>query len=88
MFLRNCDGYHEAHKIDLGEIDRSAVVAVVRLAGVIDARHDVGESLPWGVPGKVWWIFDRIRPLDKPVACRGWPRLWSLPGDVLDRLSL
>lgn len=70
------------------------IVAVVRLVGFVDTRHDrlvfAGVSIDaaraaidseW-FGGDVGWVFDRVRPLAEPVPCRGAQGLWDLPPDV------
>ena len=53
-----------------------AVVAVVRLAGVVTESED-----PWYAGRYGWLLADRQR-LVEPVPCRGRQGLWTLPADV------
>jgi hypothetical protein len=36
----------------------------------------------WAIPAHHHWVVTRVRPLAKPVPCRGMLGLWRLPGDV------
>lgn len=57
----------------------SAVVAVVRVAGV---EHGPENGWYTGQPG-FGWVLDRLKVLPKPVPCKGAQGLWWLPDEVL-----
>lgn len=70
----------------IGEAESSlgAVVAVALLAG---CHHESTERprnscSSWGRPGMYHWDLAGVRPLARPVPCRGKLGLWRLPGDV------
>jgi hypothetical protein len=63
---------------------RSAIVAVVDLADVccwgLDGR---GCSCgPWAIAGQCHWRLASVRPLVRPVPCKGSLGLWELPAEV------
>jgi hypothetical protein len=87
-FRRNKDVF----ALDAKEVPRGAVVGVATLTGAIGPRECVGvQSRPWAVPGQHVWLLDNVRKLEKPVACRGYQKLWDLAVDdeaqVLDQLN-
>jgi hypothetical protein len=77
-------------------IDFGAVVAVAGLAGCHPSSLEGGcagewhavdgqrrpRCSPWAVPGQWHWQLAGVRPLAKPVECRGALGLWRLPADV------
>lgn len=60
-----------------------AVVAVAKVANVVEAAKDLPEDQrPWFV-GRFGWVLEDVRRLAVPVACRGQQRLWTLAGPEL-----
>jgi len=70
----------------------TGIVAVARLVGFLHAEAFPGSCFeddpqvgpwfcgPWG------WLLDGVKPLPKPVECKGAQGLWRLPDDVLERV--
>jgi hypothetical protein len=56
-----------------GKWAESAVVAVVTFAGVVTTSDDDWFTGPFG------WILESPVILDRPVPCRGYQGLWTLP---------
>lgn len=44
-------------------------------------QANVTDQLPWGDfgPGRVAVVLEDVRPLARPVACRGYQQVWTLP---------
>lgn len=63
---------------------RGAIVAVARVADCHLEDHR-GCCAPWGETGpSIWhWSLTDIRPLDRPVECRGRQQLWRPDPAVL-----
>ena len=61
--------------------DRSAVVAVVDVAGVC-TEQDGCACGPWAIPDQHHWRLINARALPNPVSCKGRLGLWNLPADV------
>jgi hypothetical protein len=62
------------------EVVRAPVVvgAVVGTAVLTGCRHShEGPPLPWGMPGKYWWMLDEIEVLEEPIAARGRQGIWT-----------
>lgn len=57
------------------ELSRGAVVAVARVA-------DMEWRSPWAADGRKPWFLSSVKVLEKPVPCRGYQRLWTLPPEV------
>ncbi len=51
----------------------SAIVAVVRFVGVVSESDDPWYTGPFG------WVLDSPVALERPVPCRGYQGLWTLP---------
>lgn len=56
-----------------GKVAESAIIAVVRFAGVVTESEDDWFTGPFG------WKFEAPLELARPVPCRGYQGLWSLP---------
>lgn len=72
------------------ELPRGAIVAVVRLVGVIPTdlfRPPTRETL-WGdySPGRYAWIFDNGRRLRQPIDCRGRQGLWDVDIEIVAQI--
>jgi hypothetical protein len=65
-------------------LDRGSVVAVATLVVVVRYSDELHDN-PWAV-GPWCWILGRVRPLPRPVPCRGRQSLWTLPKDVEARV--
>lgn len=57
------------------EVTTAAIIAVARLAGVVQASDD-----PWFF-GPFGWVLEDVVAI-APVPCRGFQKLWRLPADV------
>lgn len=69
-----------------GVQDRSAVLAVARLASVCSDSFDMPDVVcgcgPWAFPRQRHFLLADVRPLGRPVPCKGALGLWRLPEDV------
>ena len=70
----------------IGEAE-SSLGAVVAVAVLASCHHESTESprnscSPWGRPGMYHWDLANVRPLSKPVSCKGALGLWRLPEDA------
>lgn len=70
-------------------IDFGAVLAVAEIVGChlhgtpgCCDHGDVPLCSPWAAEGQWHWELANVRPLSRPVPCRGRQRLWRLPDDV------
>lgn len=63
-------------------IPYGAVVAVSKIARIVEDRAELpaGQDRWWD--GPVGWVLEDVTPID-PVECRGALGLWDLPPDVL-----
>jgi len=65
---------------------RGVIVAVARIDGLCSTSRQSSEIVcecgPWAQPGHHHLILTDVRPLDKPVPCKGMLGLWRLPEDV------
>lgn len=63
--------------------------AVLALADIVDVHVEDGRGCcrPWGEPGVYHWKWANVRPLVTPVPVAGHQRLWTLPGDVAERVA-
>ena len=69
------------------EITRGAIVAVVRLAGVI---HEDDDSLGTGdlwFSGPYGWILSPVYKVPRPVRCKGMQGLWRVPDEVAKQVK-
>jgi hypothetical protein len=67
-------------------IETSAIIATARLDGWTDAAAHTGDLPAWADPtSPFWWHLSDVR-LVVPVPCRGSLGLWTVPGDVVERL--
>ena len=79
------------------ELRRGAILAVVRLRGCFQCGKDQGghgvpglvlppvaPELSFGdySPGRYAWVFDDLRPLGRPIPCKGALGGWRLPAEV------
>lgn len=62
-------------------LTRGAIIAIARLTGVCEAGHGCGCG-PWAVPGQTHWQLTHVRPLARPVPCRGAQGLWTVPDAI------
>ena len=71
-------------RFNFNEPTRGAVVAVVTLEGVGERGEGRGWVVggPWAIRDHEWWQLGNIRPLDKPIPCKGRQRVWILPWEV------
>ena len=54
---------------------------------VLEAKYhycEPPENYNWDVYG---WMFNGAQVIDKPIPCRGWPKLWTLNADLEERLK-
>jgi len=58
-------------------VTRGAVVATMRISSCVQ-----GARSGWAVPGSWHWMIADVRPLDRPVPCRGMPGLWDVSAEV------
>lgn len=67
-----------------------ALLAFARVVGVVEGTPSPGERVTWrGLPagqerwffGPYGWVLD-VRPLEKPVPCRGWHKLWRVEAQI------
>lgn len=66
-------------------LDLGAVIAVVTFTGshqVCRTAVPPAECGAWAEPGCHHWTIATVRPLAKPVPCRGMPGFWPLPPGV------
>ena len=64
-------------------LDFGAVIAVAVVAGCHDATYaEACSCSPWARPRSWHWELADVRPLTRPVPCRGMLGLWRLPDDV------
>ena len=66
------------------QLTPGAVVAVVDVVGICTVRstaEQCGCGL-WAAEGQCHWKVVNVRPLPKPVPCKGRLGLWDLPEDV------
>jgi hypothetical protein len=69
--------------LDQRTLPLKAVCATVRLRSVVrDAAELPGDQRQWFV-GPFGWVVDDLLVLPHPVPCRGFQKLWQLPGEVL-----
>jgi hypothetical protein len=59
-----------------------AVVGTARLVQVVDRASELPEDQRRWWSGPFGWLLDDVRPLTKPVPCRGRQGFWTLPSDV------
>jgi hypothetical protein len=62
--------------IPRGWLPKKAIVAVATYKGFVSSSDD-----PWFV-GPYGWVFDDVRKLESPIACRGFQGLWGVPTDI------
>lgn len=74
--------------VPLEDLAYGAVVAVVRLAGVL--RSEPPLSSPHSVwwTGPVGWALDDVVALERPIPCKGQRKLWSMPEEIVAPLRL
>lgn len=63
------------------EYPRGAIVAVAWLADCLDGDDPALAGNPWA-EGPVCWVLREVRPLARPVPCKGRLGLWDVPADV------
>lgn len=78
---------------DSGDLPRGAVVCIGRLYACRSTNEDWIESLAdterqFGnyAPNRYGWCFNDLRPLTKPVPCRGMQGLWGVSADLEARI--
>lgn len=71
---------------ECGWIDFGAIIAVVDLVDVCAASIPLGlktcDCGRWAEPDQAHWRLDNVRPLRRPVPCRGALGLWKASEDV------
>lgn len=71
---------------DALHIDFSAIVAVATVGGWHAASRcrDAGGCLcdPWAASEQFHWEFPEVRTLARPVPCRGYQKLWTVPDEA------
>jgi hypothetical protein len=82
MFRKDRD----AHVLEASKIDKGVIVGVATLKTVVRPREQrsVKDEIKsgWGDPNQYWWILDNVRTLERPIECRGYQKLWTVPADV------
>lgn len=56
----------------------SAIVATVRLVGVVEPRDLTTRFAPWHIPGSWGWLLGDVQVLPRPIKCPGSQGLWRL----------
>lgn len=55
------------------ELHFGAIVGVARIAGVVNKSRSRWFEGPFG------WLLEDVRPLSKPISCKGKLGLWNVP---------
>ncbi len=70
------------------ELDIGAIVATVRIAGVITLEEQLAPAQRQWFCGPFGWVFDQVAILDEPILdVNGQLGLWNVPDDVLVELK-
>lgn len=64
------------------DLPRCAIIAVARLARVIESHEELPREQQIWFSGKYGWVLDDVRKIE-PVRVLGKQKLWSLPTPVL-----
>jgi hypothetical protein len=67
---------------EVPDLSLGAVLAVATVTGSCVPWECDGECSPWAIRGQDHWHLEDVRPLAKPVPCRGALGLWRLPEGV------
>jgi hypothetical protein len=79
------------------ELAFGVIIGRATITGIIPPRDPLyaritGDArvlpppVPWHFPDQYGFKVENARPLEKPVACRGYQGFWNVPADVLAKL--
>jgi hypothetical protein len=67
----------------LDRASRFGIFAVAEFVGVYHEPEECPEEQRQWYVGPCAWRLEKVFMLPKPVPCRGYPKLWRVPSDVL-----